>query len=134
MTIEQKTIWILGEKVKKLKLNEKKRRNKTDSKTINDKNMWNQEIGQMKKMVVGVLQEIKMLESFHCMEVKSKINFYDEVQNFEINLIKTALIHSNGSQRRSAQLLNLTASALNNKIKRYRISLANPLSKVELDN
>ena len=51
------------------------------------------------------------------------IDFYKEVERYEIDLIKKALRHTGGSQRRAAQLLNLRASTLNAKLKNYRIDI-----------
>lgn len=66
------------------------------------------------------------LESAPLLEISDlnalpKIDFYKEVEHFEINLIKQALIRMKGNQRAAAKLLNLSASTLNSKIKLYRI-------------
>lgn len=47
----------------------------------------------------------------------------DEVQQFEINLIRSALQASDGHQRRAARLLGVKPSTLQEKRKRYKISL-----------
>ncbi len=49
------------------------------------------------------------------------IDFYKEVERYEIDLIKKALRHTGGSQRLAAQLLNLKATTLNAKVKNYGI-------------
>lgn len=54
------------------------------------------------------------------------IDFYKEVERYEIDLIKRALRHTGGSQRRAAQLLNLRASTLNAKLKNYGIDIVGP--------
>ena len=51
------------------------------------------------------------------------IDFYAEVQNFEINLIRMALRRTHGSQVKAARLLKLRPTTLNSKIKLYRIAL-----------
>lgn len=55
------------------------------------------------------------------------INFYDEVRNFEISLIRQALRYANGSQVGAATLLQLNPTTLNAKIKNYSINCAEPL-------
>src|ERR1041385_3392650 len=47
------------------------------------------------------------------------IDFYREVELYEIELIKRALHRVNGSQRRAAELLGLNPSTLNAKIKHF---------------
>ena len=42
-----------------------------------------------------------------------------EIQQFEIDLIRQAMIRAKGSQRRAATILGTKASTLNSKIKRY---------------
>jgi transcriptional regulator with GAF, ATPase, and Fis domain len=48
-------------------------------------------------------------------------DFYNEVQRFEILLIKKALRMTGGSQVKAAKLLKLNATTLNSKIKSYQI-------------
>ena len=49
------------------------------------------------------------------------IDFFDEVQRFEIRLIKRALELANGNQARAAKLLGLGTTTLNYKIKTYEL-------------
>src|SRR5882724_5373155 len=51
------------------------------------------------------------------------IQFYEEVQRFEIELIKQALEQTSGHQSRAAKLLGLNTTTLNSKIKSYNIKL-----------
>jgi len=51
------------------------------------------------------------------------IQFYEEVQRFEIELIKQALEQTGGHQSRAAKLLGLNTTTLNSKIKSYNIKL-----------
>jgi transcriptional regulator with GAF, ATPase, and Fis domain len=44
------------------------------------------------------------------------------VRQFEVNLIRTALGRTSGSQIRAARLLGLKPTTLNAKIKRYNIA------------
>lgn len=49
------------------------------------------------------------------------IDFYAEVERFEITLIQYALIQAKGSQKRAARLLGLKPTTLNSKIKVYHL-------------
>jgi DNA-binding NtrC family response regulator len=49
------------------------------------------------------------------------VDFYREVRNFEIFLIKQALKRTVGSQVKAASLLKLDPTTLNRKIKSYKI-------------
>ncbi|MBA4124126.1 MAG: hypothetical protein H0X72_16920 [Acidobacteria bacterium] len=74
-----------------------------------------------------VMREIGVLKvaqaNFNFEDESQKISFEDVVQNFEIGLIRNALVQSNGSQTRAAELLGLKLTTLNQKIKRYGIKL-----------
>lgn len=55
-----------------------------------------------------------------------RIDFYKEIERYEIELIKNALELAGGSQKRAAQLLGLNPTTLNAKIKHlgiYRVEL-----------
>ncbi len=70
---------------------------------------------------IGVLKVAQA--NFNFEDESQKISFEDVVQNFEIGLIRNALVQSNGSQTRAAVLLGLKPTTLNQKIKRYGIKL-----------
>lgn len=50
------------------------------------------------------------------------ISLADEVERFEINLIKNALLQSNGNQTNAAKSLGVKLTTLSAKIKRYGIN------------
>jgi len=54
-------------------------------------------------------------------EGRPTVDFADEVRRFETDLIRWALLHTGGHQRRAARMLNLKVTTLNAKIKRYGI-------------
>jgi DNA-binding NtrC family response regulator len=54
---------------------------------------------------------------------KRGVNFYEEVTKFEIELVKQALICTNGNQRAAARLLGLKTTTLNSKVKTYNLDL-----------
>ena len=56
--------------------------------------------------------------------VERGIDFYDEVRRFEIELIQTALRHTNGVQTEAATLLGLKPTTLHAKLKQYQLTAA----------
>lgn len=64
------------------------------------------------------------METFPLSDIRTGIDFYEEVERFEVELIKRALAETGGQQRRAARLLGLKATTLNAKIKHYRIECA----------
>ena len=50
------------------------------------------------------------------------IDFYDEVERYEIALISSALDQCGGNQRRAAKLLHLKSTTLNAKMKHYGLN------------
>ncbi len=59
--------------------------------------------------------------SLETLDLAKGFDFYDEVQRFEMALIKLALEQAEGNQARAARLLGLRATTLNSKIKAYDI-------------
>jgi DNA-binding NtrC family response regulator len=56
------------------------------------------------------------------LDVKSGVEFFDEVRRFEVRLISRALELTGGNQARAARLLGLGTTTLNYKIKSYEIA------------
>ncbi len=52
----------------------------------------------------------------------TKIDFFQEVREFEVRLIKRALELADGNQARAAKLLGLGTTTLNYKIKTYELA------------
>ena len=50
------------------------------------------------------------------------IDFYDEIERYEIELIKSALNHCGGNQSRAAKLLQLKSTTLHAKMKHYGLN------------
>jgi DNA-binding NtrC family response regulator len=83
----------------------------------------------LKSLAVLLLREVELLEDA-VSEVRAEISgdnikLLDEVQRYEADLIRYALIRSKGHQRKAARLLGVKVTTLNAKIKRYRIDFYN---------
>ncbi len=57
------------------------------------------------------------------LNISEGIDFYGELERFEIGLIKLALDQTGGNQARAAKLLHIKATTLNSKIKLYGIKI-----------
>jgi DNA-binding NtrC family response regulator len=55
------------------------------------------------------------------LDMRTGIDFYEEVQRFETHLIKMALAETSGNQAKAAKLLGIKATTLNSKIKLFNI-------------
>lgn len=70
----------------------------------------------------SLVQEIEALRKGKTALHATKINLTEEVQRFEMELIRCALVRTGGKQRQAARLLNVKVSTLNMKIKRFGIN------------
>lgn len=79
----------------------------------------------LKSLALLLLNELNVLESLNFQKDKftddNPISLAEEVENFEIELIRSALVRAKGSQRVAARLLKTKTTTLNVKIKRYGI-------------
>jgi transcriptional regulator with GAF, ATPase, and Fis domain len=69
----------------------------------------------------SLVKEIEVLRKGKTNVTPGKINLIEEVQRFEKELIRSALVRTSGNQRKAAKLLNVKISTLNAKIKRLGI-------------
>ena len=75
----------------------------------------------LSQAVEGLVATADILELANATDVEIGIDFYKEVERYEIDLIKRALRQSGGSQRQAARLLGMNPTTLNAKIKHYGI-------------
>ena len=80
-------------------------------------------LNTLRETVLQLLEEVESLAISKPIDVKNGARFSDEVRQFEVSLIRTALGRTSGSQTRAAKLLGLKPTTLNAKIKRYGISI-----------
>lgn len=57
------------------------------------------------------------------LNLEDGIDFYSEVERFEVGLIKRALDQTAGNQAKAARLLSIKPTTLNSKIKLYNIQI-----------
>ncbi len=79
----------------------------------------------LKSLTLLLLNELNLLESLNRpkdgLVTDTPVSLSEEVEKFEIELIRAALIRSKGSQRVAARMLRTKTSTLCAKIKRYGI-------------
>lgn len=79
-------------------------------------------LNTLRETVLQLLDEVESLAISRPVDIKRGARYSDEVRQFEVNLIRTALGRTSGSQIRAAKLLGLKPTTLNAKIKRYNIT------------
>ena len=80
-------------------------------------------IEMLKNVALSLLKEVQVLSSLEEADIVRGIQFYDEVERFERELITRALELTGGHQVRASRLLGLKVTTLNSKVKRYQIPL-----------
>jgi DNA-binding NtrC family response regulator len=81
-------------------------------------------ISLIKSLATTLLSEIDSLDRVGQQPGESdSFVLSDKVREFEIKLIRTALLKTGGNQRRAASLLGVKATTLHNKIKAYGIGM-----------
>jgi DNA-binding NtrC family response regulator len=77
----------------------------------------------IKSLATTLLAEIDSLgESDKILSEHNSFDLNERVREFEIKLIRTALLKTHGNQRRAAFLLGVKVTTLHNKIKTYGIN------------
>ena len=78
-------------------------------------------LNSLREAALTVLREVDSLTS-RLPSPSQKFGLQEEVQRYEVELIKSALQRTRGNQRRAAKLLGVKVTTLNCKIKRFGIS------------
>ncbi len=79
-------------------------------------------LNSLREAALTVLREVDSLTNRQP-SPQQKFGLQEEVQRYEIELIKNALQRTRGNQRRAAKLLGVKVTTLNCKIKRFGISI-----------
>ena len=80
-------------------------------------------LNSIREAALTLLREVESLRKTHQAGTNPSLALHEEVQRYEIELIRQALHRTRGNQRRAAQLLGVKVTTLNCKIKRFGISL-----------
>jgi DNA-binding NtrC family response regulator len=77
-------------------------------------------IKALKMLATNLLQQMEAMESSRP-ETRTTVNAHSLVDQFEAQLIRSALLLTGGHQRRAATILGLKPNTLNNKMRRYEL-------------
>lgn len=85
------------------------------------------QLSALESLATLLLREVELLKKAEDNAIRNinndhGISLHEQVQNFEISMIRSALIRAKGVQKKAAELLGLKVSTLNVKIKRYKIT------------
>jgi transcriptional regulator with PAS, ATPase and Fis domain len=81
-------------------------------------------LDSLREAAIMVLREVESLASRQPHTDHRELGLQEEVQRYETELIRNALLKTRGNQRRAAKLLRVKVTTLNCKIKRLGIELA----------
>ena len=90
-------------------------------------------IETLREIALTLLEKLESLQSARPGRDEGNVKLCDEVQRFEVELIRSALDRTGGNQVRAARLLGVKPTTLNAKLKRYKISFISREVKVEQD-
>lgn len=93
---------------------------------LSNQQLTNSRVKALKSLAVLLLHEVEFLENLTPHKnpgssVDSIFNLASEVEHFEIELIRNALIQSRGHQLKAAKSLGIKMTTLSMKLKRYGI-------------
>jgi DNA-binding NtrC family response regulator len=91
----------------------------------------NNRLEALKVLSNSLLYELEAMKMNEESVKNGKINLAGEVQRFEADLIRTALLRTGGRQRPAARLLSIKANTLNAKIKRLGIEPNNLIKNAD---
>lgn len=83
----------------------------------------NNNLALLKEILSSMLDQMETLRNVRTVSVRRGINLHHEVRQFEIDIIECALEQTAGNQARAARMLGINQTTLNQKIKRYNISV-----------
>jgi transcriptional regulator with GAF, ATPase, and Fis domain len=90
-------------------------------------------IETLREIALTLLEKLESLQSARPDRGEGTVKLCDEVQRFEVDLIRSALDRTGGNQVRAARLLGVKPTTLNAKLKRYKISFNDRQVKAEPD-
>ncbi len=79
----------------------------------------------LKVLTLTLLRELEYAESAHANSAH-RFDLPSEVQRFEAELIRSALVITDGCQRQAAKVLGMKVTTLHTKVRRYGLTLESP--------
>lgn len=75
----------------------------------------------VKQLLNKLLEELETVNETEKVKFGEDFNLYDQIKNFEIDMIRHALYLTGNNQRVAARMLGINYTTLNSKVKRYGI-------------
>ncbi|MEP6945938.1 MAG: helix-turn-helix domain-containing protein [Acidobacteriota bacterium] len=94
--------------------------------------VMNNKLEALKVLANSILAEVASLEPSLERNDQLNVDLAGEVQRYEADLIRSALIRTGGRQRRAAALLSVKPTTLHEKMKRYGMNAY--ISELEPEN
>ena len=94
---------------------------------------FNSELEWLREVALVVLNGLKSFQPVGNQD-DTKLNFKEQVAEFESRLILAALIRTGGNQRRAARELGIKVTTLNAKIKRHGIEVTSLAEKLRVED
>lgn len=85
------------------------------------KSALHQKLANISTLAISLSAAVEELETAPIAKLGADFDFYQEVERFQVGLIKSALRLSGGSQVKAARLLKLNPTTLNAKIKTFKL-------------
>jgi DNA-binding NtrC family response regulator len=94
--------------------------------------MWQQattpRIGIVKQLLNKLLVELETVNESERVSLEENFNLYEQMKNFEADIIRQALYLTDNNQRLAAQMLGINYTTLNAKMKRLGIATKGDMS------
>ena len=92
-----------------------------------ERRMWQQSttprIGIVKQLLNKLLSELETVNENERVTLDDNFNLYEQMKNFEMDIIRQALFLTDNNQRLAAQMLGINYTTLNAKMKRFGIGM-----------
>jgi transcriptional regulator with PAS, ATPase and Fis domain len=79
-------------------------------------------IGIVKQLLSKLLNELETVNENEKVNLEDNFNLYEQMKNFEMDIIRQALFLNDNNQRLAAQMLGINYTTLNAKMKRFGIA------------
>ena len=97
-----------------------------------ERRMWQQtttpRIGIVKQLLNKLLSELETVNENERVTLDDNFNLYEQMKNFEMDIIRQALFLTDNNQRLAAQMLGINYTTLNAKMKRFGIGMKGELA------
>ncbi|MBS1797982.1 MAG: hypothetical protein JSS81_29450 [Acidobacteria bacterium] len=85
-------------------------------------------IGIVKQLLNKLLNELEEVNENERVRLGEDFNLFEQLKNFETDIIRQALYLTNNNQRAAAQMLGINYTTLNAKMKRFGIGAKEELA------